>query len=271
MKINIETFVEKHKASPRSQPLIKARIVGPKIVRFDSSDVIEEEVAKVPSRNTPVVRRIYTRHRGCSEAKIFGIRFSALRHINKHMLRSDEGAMWLLLCPWLSDVLKPIWEKTGNKRKQSAKIEADLFQQLYHCYADCIEKAVSEAMEYGTVTADSTATYFLGLSGLLVVIENGVVKTAFFPKFHKSLGMRTPRKIITNKDKRERKVRNRAQKKLLTKGPAFRRIFQQGFRSSLKYFADCDSSTRSKKQYLELLYLAESNMPCDYHDWKHAA
>ena len=79
MKINIETFVEKHKASPRSQPLIKARIVGPKIVRFDSSDVIEEEVAKVPSRNTPVVRRIYTRcHRSidhhlreqhCSQAK----------------------------------------------------------------------------------------------------------------------------------------------------------------------------------------------------------
>ena len=247
------------------------RIVGPKIIRFDSTDIIEEEASKESNCDTLIIRRINTRYRGCSEAKIFANRFSAMRHINKHMLRSDEGAMWLLLCPWLSDVLKPAWEKSANARKQSTKIDADVFQKLYHCYADCIEKAVSEAMEYGTITADSRATYFLGLDGLMVVIQNRVVKTAYFPQFNQSLGTRTARKIITKKDKRERKVRKRAQKKLLSKGPAKRRIFQQGFRSSLKYFADCDSLNRSKKQYLELLHLAESNMPCNFHDWKQAA
>jgi len=246
------------------------RIVGPKLVRFDSPDVIEEEATKGLSWNS-LARRLNLRYRGCSEAKIFANQFLALRHINKHLLRCDEGAMWLLLCPCLSDVMKPIWKRTGNTRNQSAKIDEDRFQQLYHSYADCIEKAVSEGIYYDTVTTDGNSTYFLGLSGLLVVIQHGVVKTAYFPKFDECLGMQTPCKKISSKEKRERKVRKRARKKLLTKGSVERRIFQHGFRTSMKYFADCDSSNKSKEQYLELLHLAKNSMPCNYHDWKQVA
>jgi hypothetical protein len=256
---------------------LPAKINGPKIIRFASLSAEETRV----ETNYKITRdniwkgllplQINVRESGVFKPTLFSCHLHALRHINKHMLRKEEGALWVLMCPEVRESINLMQNRTVNHRAQDALIPIAILQVLYNAYAGSVEKAINEAVRYNCFTGDSTSSYYLGLNGLLVIIDRGIVKTAYFPSFNDSSATSTPRKYLTLKDKRELRIRNKAKSKRNRKGTSSRRLYQHGFRSTLRYFAQMGNSNRSSKLYAELLTLAEKNMPESFYKWEVAA
>ena len=274
MKSNVQNIVERHKTKPRYKPLIEARIVGPKVVRSEklsketiaSEGILKAKKGKIWKGLLPYTLKISTA--GYSNISVFACYRHVLRHINKHMFHKEEGVLWELLCPKAKGQMKKQLSLKSNPRSQVCPIDLEDMQVLYDAYAIAVEEAVNDAVKFGCYTKNGTSAYYLGLSGLLVIIEKGVVKTAYFPLYIDSNFMATPRKFLTLKQKRENVIRERARKKREKKGTPERRLFKYGFKSTLRYFDMSECGYTMKRHHKELLRLAEQFMPLEYHRWK---
>jgi len=116
------------------------------------------------------------------ETRGFGSWVKACRHICDHMLSLPEALAWSVFVPWLKPIIesragfemaKRIWTERGDED----------FQRLYDAYLAEIQTALdsggSEGWHGGE--AQDNSVNVLGINGVLTVLVEDTVVTAFFP------------------------------------------------------------------------------------------
>lgn len=137
---------------------------------------------------------------GCRDRKlqVFENEHSARKHMEKHLLSFGEGSSkdasesraWMLVIPRLAQWCKDLAD--ARQREQAYwrwRRDSQAFIACYRLYAQSIQLNVSDACQLdwkwvGPRRGGGWEGVALGTSGVLVVAENGVVRTAFLPNQH---------------------------------------------------------------------------------------
>lgn len=255
----METYkqVEDQTWDPDRVKLIPPNVVGPIVLRMET-----------PCPDIPPKKRKLTGLRlmpclflddNSKEVKIFGKRIAAKVHIEKHMLHKTESYLWEALCPESAQL---IHKYRGTLCEQIG--ESGELQQLYTSYARVIVAAMNCAMKAGTVVSSGDRCFYLGLSGMFVVMENGFVRTAYFPKNNR---LHHPEANI-GKTKHELSKLRKNYKKHIKKNKGLRRIWAQGLSATMEYYKTLPVTAFDYQVKKELGRLALSFSGMGYKDWK---
>ena len=237
--------------------LIPPNVVGPRVVRTET-----------PCPDLPPKKRKRTGLRlmpclflddNSKTVKIFGKRIAAKVHIEKHMLHKTESYLWEALCPESAQL---IHKYRGTLCEQIG--ESDELQQLYTSYARVIVAAMNCAMKAGTVVSRGDRCFYLGLSGMFVVVQRGYVRTAYFPKNHGEVQA----EANIGKTKRELLKMRKRLKKNVKKNKGLRRIWSQGLVRTMEYYKCLPKSAKDYQMKKQIGRLASSFSGMAYKDWK---
>lgn len=122
-------------------------------------------------------------HAKPQKGAIFNEPVKALAHVCDHVLTRDETWSWYL---YLGCLYPYAWMAAGDKlRWRFAQSLWDdhtpaAAQRWYDEYATEIRRGWTEALTLGWWFDDGIEQWFLGLTGLLVVLKSGDVVTAYF-------------------------------------------------------------------------------------------
>lgn len=108
---------------------------------------------------------------------------TALDHLCNHVLTNPECEGWAIINPRLLDIVDLA---NHDARYQFAKKACDTegmsAQELFNEYAQAVNKAISDSKKLGWFVCFGNNNHVLiGISGLLAVIEDNVLRTAFLP------------------------------------------------------------------------------------------
>lgn len=117
---------------------------------------------------------------------VFADEASARDHINKHFLTHPECNRWAIVIPGLVQQFGDITQtEERNRLYHHLKRSWEAFQAVYRLLVQSIEANYSDARQLGwSATACHPRGWvmvFLGTSGVLVVAQAGIIRTAFLP------------------------------------------------------------------------------------------
>ncbi len=142
------------------------------------------------------------------EIQVFADWEKAILHLCKHVLSAPECHGWALLMRRYRSIINPDDVEGmfafGKEAHATCGVSA---QELFDEYAKEVEKTVVDAAILGWRNRRGHVLVGLGSSGVLVVIENGVLKTAFFPdqgETESSAKHQSQRDIVLPKQRRIR-------------------------------------------------------------------
>jgi hypothetical protein len=119
--------------------------------------------------------------------RIFSGPEKALKHLRDHVLTPPESYCWSLVVPAFRSVFDPDQSREVNRlaRRLFSNPLPDEAQLLYDGYADAIRHAARDAIANGWFWQElepggSPTWHAIGKSGLYVIWDENVVRTAFF-------------------------------------------------------------------------------------------
>jgi len=142
------------------------------------------------------------------------------------MLQKSESYLWEARCPEVVHLIKKY------RDVKCVHVDSEDLQVLYNSYAGVIIEAMNFALQCGTIVSSPDKTFYLGLCGMFVVIQNSHVRTAFFPKYYGE----TNEEANLGKTKHERSKRRKSYKKSIKKNKGLRRVWSQGLKRSLEFY-----------------------------------
>lgn len=107
-------------------------------------------------------------------------------HLRDHVLSLPEREAWTLICPALRELLGTDPDLGGRLYATVLK-DPPLLQNVYDAFADAVRLELADGAEQRWVaTAQnparrSTVVLAMGTSGVVIVAENNIVRTAFLP------------------------------------------------------------------------------------------
>jgi hypothetical protein len=135
---------------------------------------------------------------------VFANEDEAREHVENHILDPNESAAWGIVLPCIIKEFGGTLGSVDSKQlahKLFVRMSKDraLFLLLYDFYARSIKLNLSDAIRIDWVARHPSGDLYvaLGTSGLLVLIDSGVVTTAFLP------GQSTPEATIGRKEAAE--------------------------------------------------------------------
>jgi len=232
-------------------------IAGPRIVRIEAP-CVDPLIRNTNLLSIELLSCVFL-NKHSREVKIFKSKENAKRHVEKHMLHKNESYLWESLCPESAELIQ---KYRGVTCDQIRKV--DDLQQLYTSYARVIVGALNCASIFGLVVSGNNKTFYLGLSGMFVVITNGCVRTAYFPVY---VGECNEEKNVA-KGKRERSKQWMRYKKAMKRGSGLRRIWSQGLKRSMEYHKKLKKSTRDYKLKKQLARQSSQFYAISFQAWK---
>lgn len=120
-------------------------------------------------------------HESSGTVQVFPSPRKAAEHIRDHLLTNPECEAWAVISN-LTSIVSLDFHSRKAAAKQVETLE-DPSQALYELYMKVMEEAVSDSHNAGwTVTEElRNLQVLLGFNGLLIVIEEGIIRTAFLP------------------------------------------------------------------------------------------
>jgi hypothetical protein len=175
----------------------------------------------------------------------------AARHICDHILAAPECEGWALVCPNFPSLISLDSKMRFRAARQVLKLD-DPAQALYEIYGQAIVEALTSASRLQWDATKKGTRVALGSSGLLVIITDRVVRSAFLP------GFGDPEQV-KNTSASEAPLRREASKSMRTRGRRRRRTPRRTAVPEHEY------QKKRYKRWLELEEREELQKQCE--DW----
>ncbi len=188
---------------------------------------------------------------GCPYAPltIFRDEAAAREHVGKHVLGPEEADAWALVVPLMlevADIASPSQRSRLYQYVRGGKRE--VFEALYELYAKSIVLNLEDACLLGWKNVEERGRrgwvgVALGTSGLLIVAENGVIKTAFLagqadPEDGNS-SSRSAVSSLSNRHRMRRGYRPRVPPPREARWSDAERLYYRVFRPALRFARRC--------------------------------
>ena len=114
--------------------------------------------------------------------RVFTDHNALVRHVDRHLLRQPEAAAWWIIIPALSAYGSP--ETAQHVLYQAVRNREPLWHDIYRLYSESICLNIADACRLNWMVytgAASRVSLCFGTSGVLVVVANNTVRTAFVP------------------------------------------------------------------------------------------
>jgi len=242
----------------------RCEIKGPRVVRLDE-ELTVPITRKEKSRLE--LKYISSSNENNAKMRVFDNSYSAQKHILKHVLGHGESSIWSLLLPSEGEVIARVLNSRTSKHVSIGDVSLVDLQMFYNSYVNVIESEIKIAESFGTVAEDSQSSFYLGLTGLFIVVRNNIVKTAYFPMWSDEKKFVELNCVSCVKKKRDKKRRQKAMEKRSSKGTPERRIFKSGLRATVTVFRNTKSTDKDFNTRQRMAGLAADNMPMKYHQW----
>jgi hypothetical protein len=150
------------------------------------------------------------------------------------------------------------------------KVEIKELQQIYNAYSKAIELELQSAVACGTVVSSGSLQLSVGLSGLFIVTNHDVIRTAYFPTWSSIREFDCTSFIHSKKRKRDKERKIKSRKKLIAKGSDEKQLFRLGIKSTHRMFAKSQAKDKDYLLKKKLACLISENVPLIFQDWEKA-